>query len=100
MCCSEKYKYMITLEMERKKERKKGRKTPEAKEKMKISCLGWDVHVSPINVIKTSKATCYVIDVLLIASLIDITVKLHAFYCSNDMEDHLISVHIHDDLTN
>ena len=48
---------------------------------------------------KTSKATCYVINVLLIASSIDITVKLHAWYCSNDMEEHLNSVHIHDNLT-
>ena len=36
--------YMITLVMERKKERrKKERQTPEANEKTKMSCLRWDL---------------------------------------------------------
>ena len=30
--------------MERKKERKKERKTPEAMKKMKMSCLRWDLN--------------------------------------------------------
>ena len=39
------YMYMITLEMQRKKERrKKERQTPEAYEKMKMSCFRWDLN--------------------------------------------------------